>query len=887
MKKILMSLVTAVILASVLCISAHAANVAMVGDTEYETIDEAIAAWAKGTTLTLLDDVTLSDVIELDNREPRTLDLGEYTMTAASGKNAITLMPLGDIKGSNPIHYFTVNADAENPGGISAPGATCIESLISNNNWACKMEIVINGGVFNGKYCIKHSKSIEQSAPWITINDGVFNGTSYAIHTNKAKIHIKGGEFNGNTNFQGTETGSYTVISGGRIKSLGFITAKVNALCFGTDPKSMQNYDCDVYMDDEGYFCVVPVTENEAVYEASVAASVANSYVKNYSNVKNTGAFGYTDANVALAKNTSAEVKLYGEATDNLTLTGKSMIIDLTDERAAYTGVIALNAKTAAVKVRYNVADILNVNVVNGAKVPAYKVTYTEETSDDIVTRTYALEFASESTEKVIVDGTKETVEVSAKAYIDDKNGGFVDVSIPSEVLENAGNVYLKVSASVGNAFGENAVIYDVNLVNEEGEKIPAEGTFTVKLPYLGKADEIENYEVFYLNGEMYEDMNAEYDEEENVFVFTVNHFSEYVIADIELMESGITKNISIEYRATANPNVYDIYAVAGEDKKINRFSSVQLKFDLWNDPENRTDVAYTLAPAENIKMSEPDADGYVLFNFDGVNAEDSKVASEVLFATVTFEGYGKFKFSTVDTASKAKLHTATIIDNIVVDYVCDVSSEYKLNIQNTIEAQLYVPVTNLKVNISFPNTINDNAFAYQDMTLTVSGGDLEEDLVVKLGGDFDISELSVYNGRKAPNVTADFVSGAYVVEINQLLTVNTSYVVTVEGAGYRTARYTVNTQETDKTLNFWNNVKDNKVEIEEDKETSAKNVTFLAGDIVKDSLINIYDLSAVVSYFGEIMNVTAEHPYAKYDLNRDGKIDSKDVAYVLVSWNN
>ena len=88
------------------------------------------------------------------------------------------------------------------------------------------------------------------------------------------------------------------------------------------------------------------------------------------------------------------------------------------------------------------------------------------------------------------------------------------------------------------------------------------------------------------------------------------------------------------------------------------------------------------------------------------------------------------------------------------------------------------------------------------------------------------------------------------------------------------------------KTLNFWNNVKDNAIEVEEGKDTSAKNVTFLAGDIVKDSLINIYDLSAVVSYFGEDMDTSKYNDYAKYDLNRDGKIDSKDVAYVLVSWN-
>ena len=87
------------------------------------------------------------------------------------------------------------------------------------------------------------------------------------------------------------------------------------------------------------------------------------------------------------------------------------------------------------------------------------------------------------------------------------------------------------------------------------------------------------------------------------------------------------------------------------------------------------------------------------------------------------------------------------------------------------------------------------------------------------------------------------------------------------------------------KTLNFWNNVKDEPTVIERGSTGTGVNTNFLAGDIVKDGQINIYDLSAVVSYFGTD-NLVSEHPtYAKYDLNRDGVIDSKDVAYVLVSW--
>ena len=88
-----------------------------------------------------------------------------------------------------------------------------------------------------------------------------------------------------------------------------------------------------------------------------------------------------------------------------------------------------------------------------------------------------------------------------------------------------------------------------------------------------------------------------------------------------------------------------------------------------------------------------------------------------------------------------------------------------------------------------------------------------------------------------------------------------------------------------DKMLNFWNNVKDADAVVE-GKFMQKKN--FLAGDIVKDNKINTYDLSAVVSYFGEEgLSETNNKGYAKYDLNRDGLIDSKDVAIVLVSWGN
>ena len=150
-------------------------------------------------------------------------------------------------------------------------------------------------------------------------------------------------------------------------------------------------------------------------------------------------------------------------------------------------------------------------------------------------------------------------------------------------------------------------------------------------------------------------------------------------------------------------------------------------------------------------------------------------------------------------------------------------------------------------------------------MTVTVTGSNYNKE--VKLGKD-----------------ETAMVDGAYEVVIEGELVKDNSYTVTVSGAGYRTARYTV-TMTKDKTLNFWNNAKNNDAFIEDNEDNSKRKVTFLAGELVRDNQINIYDLSAVVSYFGE-SNLATTHPeYVKYDLNRDGKIDSRDIAYVLVSW--
>ena len=322
---------------------------------------------------------------------------------------------------------------------------------------------------------------------------------------------------------------------------------------------------------------------------------------------------------------------------------------------------------------------------------------------------------------------------------------------------------------------------------------------------------------------------------------------------------SNIAESVKLAFEATEDANVYNIYVVPTDSTKaINRLSTAEMKFNL-DAAATSLGMTFDITGADNVNVQRDEND-HVLFNFNGVNQADAS-GVEVKLGKVTFDGYGTFKFTVVPGADN-KVQTAKINDNIVNTY----TSEADTFVLGTgISGEVKVPTQKLTINIDFPNAVNDNVAAYQDMTVTVTGSNYNKE--VKLG-----------KGETT------MVDGAYKVVIEDELVKDNSYTVTVSGEGYRTARYTVRMTD-DKILNFWNNAKNNDAFIEDNEDSSRRKVTFLAGELVRDNQINIYDLSAVVSYFGE-SNLATTHPeYVKYDLNRDGKIDSRDIAYVLVSW--
>ena len=275
--------------------------VAKVGNTEYTSINEAIKNWTNNATLTLIADVTLTDVITLKSTEHHILNLGTYTMTAAEGKHAIEVTCNGR---SSASYALTINADATNPGGITAKGKSCIYYKKSDST-KDRPIILINNAVFTGQYSINSTSNGNTNCPQIWINGGVFN--SY-MNLTKNMLKVSGGTFHGSINCTGDQS-AYRQISGGRFKSWQFMTADApSKFWVGT---AKETYDVGLYVDDEGYLCVggPVITEFGDKFAAKATnATKWSSYLK-YSSAAEHGLY-YTNAELAIQKHGAANVVL-------------------------------------------------------------------------------------------------------------------------------------------------------------------------------------------------------------------------------------------------------------------------------------------------------------------------------------------------------------------------------------------------------------------------------------------------------------------------------------------------------------------------------------------------------------------------------------------------
>ena len=302
------------------------ANVAKVGNTEYATIDEAIANWTNGTTLTLLSDVTLSDVVKLSSTEYHILDLGTYTMTAAKNKDAIQYV----INGRSSAGYaLDIKADATNPGGITATGGSVVRHTKPSTGAPSKDRPITRfyGGVFNASYVVRQGGTFGSgytgaSAPYFYFYGGEFNGT---IYTNRSMNQFYGGVFTGSLQMS-VDSSAYTLIAGGTFKNLSNMMGSALNQDKFTIGSAKGVYDREVYIDENGNYVIAAALPSQGIAASVVKTPGTNDYLK-YSKVGVEGKLVYTSAEVALKNNTSATVTVYADAFDMTGISFKGTIV--------------------------------------------------------------------------------------------------------------------------------------------------------------------------------------------------------------------------------------------------------------------------------------------------------------------------------------------------------------------------------------------------------------------------------------------------------------------------------------------------------------------------------------------------------------------------------
>ena len=823
------------------------------------------------------------------------------------------------------------------------------DGTFTNEKYSCIMnwnKTTINGGTFTSQndYSVLNGAWNENATGELRINDGTFTGdisgtikVSYSdVYTGKITA-ISGGTFDTDVSKYATADrtvmqnpdGTYTV-SVAKIGNQGYSTlkdavdaAKENETVTllhdteGDGIKVSSNRNFTIDFGGHTYKLDNPLVGSSKEYETngfqllkdstivmkngSLYSEKANILIQNYSNL--------TLENMNLSLNRHHENKnqpLYTLSNNNgnIVLTGDTNISAL--ERniafdvcryASYPGVSVTMDENMTGKIDGNIelsgkktANDFKLIIKNGT-VNGKIINKATDVTVQITGGTFPGQDVTEYTaDGYYYDATDKTVKKSAAKVIDNAKSAGVKVTLDNleknsaidKTADATYNVVLdtvkpedkaKVDEIKNDNPNKTVIAYDIyvakteNGVTTEVEKLKDQ-KLTLSLPTKANG-EVDVYHI---------DNSGTKTKIDGVTVsgdgmsvsFIAPSFSTYtfVYDAANLTAGNITKNVKVEFEKVTDSE-YDIVlkaADADDGKKINGLLTADLTFSLG---QGTGLVNYEITPAANMSLLV-NGNRYT-FSFDGTNAH-SATGDEIVIGKVKFNGYctgANFKVDTTSADAVNKLHTTEAVDSIVDEYLTN-GDGINTGILDTTASidniNLTQETANLTVNVSFPNAVVNQAAAYQDMKVTVSGNGANE--VVKLGEGVD-------------GVT--FANDTYTVEFTDKLVKGNTYTVTVEGAGYRTARYTVSMTGA-KTLNFWNNVKDALTFVEENVGTGSK-TNFLAGDIVKDGQINIYDLSAVVSYFGTD-NLVSEHPtYAKYDLNRDGVIDSKDVAYVLVSW--
>ncbi len=287
--------------------------------------------------------------------------------------------------------------------------------------------------------------------------------------------------------------------------------------------------------------------------------------------------------------------------------------------------------------------------------------------------------------------------------------------------------------------------------------------------------------------------------------------------------------------------------------------------------------VNYEIAPADGFALLYDEETGLYEINVkpvDGVRpaVSETEAGKGIVIGKLIYKGgYGKGTIK----AENIKL-TVEKSDNTYADITAE-NFAFNYDIPE--------PSADLTVNVNLGRhyTKIDNAKAYQNMKLRVYSA--------RLGFiDFDLGTDSVAydekNGTLQTKGAVTYDDKSYTLTLTNLPAFD-KYTVFVSGDGYRDAKVQFDLNE-DTTVDFWSNANDSDIaqvtkEIGGIVSTAKKN--FLAGDIIMNGVIDLYDLSAVSSYYGKSNLTAGDKDYIQYDLNRDGRVDLDDISILLAGW--
>lgn len=173
--------------------------VAKVGEKEYPSLREAIAAAKNGGTITLLDDLDLGNgAVLLENYESFTLNLNQHTLHASSGDYLVFVR---SYRGDVSLINGTLDAKTRNRayGVISVSGANFTMTLkdvtaTGNTKTIIAMNgstIVFDGGTYTGGVLVEPSSTYNKAGN-IILNSGTFykGQSTYSIKTNDSNKHL-------------------------------------------------------------------------------------------------------------------------------------------------------------------------------------------------------------------------------------------------------------------------------------------------------------------------------------------------------------------------------------------------------------------------------------------------------------------------------------------------------------------------------------------------------------------------------------------------------------------------------------------------------------------------------------------------------------------------